>query len=238
MEKLFSSVSWCENETYTVTQNIFFTWSCILFGEDGRFVSNLCEHVVNRLVACLWTENTVFLHFHKNDSLPSSAALEALLQSGEHLIVIWASSCCYHDKKALCWAQGLYKETQRGLNWDCDWHLSQCRREGCNQSWLCVDSGTIRRSLKKNLAQPQSWRVKHNRRTRLSVLVSFRTLYDMWIMPSITIHKCDNSLISSSEHEPTRRPQSAVTCFSKENTLTSGFYIEGLIISKKSVLKV
>lgn len=67
-------------------------------------------------MVCLWTENTVFLHFHKNYAPPSSAVLEAFLQSGEHLIVIWASLYCYHDKKHYAGAQGLFKETQRGLN--------------------------------------------------------------------------------------------------------------------------
>ncbi len=59
---------------------------------------------------CLWTENTVFLRFHKNYAPPSSAVPEAFLQSGEHLIVIWASLYCYHDKNTVLGPGGSLKK--------------------------------------------------------------------------------------------------------------------------------
>lgn len=42
---------------------------------------------------------------------------EAFSQSGEHLIVIWVSLHCYHDKRQ---PEGSIKKTQRGLKGDRD----------------------------------------------------------------------------------------------------------------------
>lgn len=137
---------------------------CNCFGEDERFVSNLCEQVVNKLAR--WMNQTT-KHWARGAE-PTVYGLKTLFFSFSikmtlrHLLQCWRLCCnlvsiwllfglhpTYHDKKHCAGAQGLYKETQRGLNWDCDWHPSHCRREGCNQGWLCVVSGSIHRSLKK-----------------------------------------------------------------------------------------
>lgn len=66
-------------------------------------MSNLHDQVAHKLVQqiTLWfvyglKTPVVLLLF----SIKTALMLEeALLQSGEHLIVIWASLSCYHDKK-------------------------------------------------------------------------------------------------------------------------------------------
>lgn len=133
--------------------------SCLTF--TGLFVSNLCVQAVNNLVQWIIRPNGTqgaemvsfmawkhcFSPLPLNNALPSFALLEAFLQSGEHLNVIWASLYCYHDKNTVLGPKGSIK---KGLNWDCDWHRSRRWQEGCNHSWLCVDSGAIHRSLKKS----------------------------------------------------------------------------------------
>lgn len=135
----------------------------IVLGKKWKFVSELCDQVVNKLVWWITRANTEheelrwFVYGPKTQffSISIKITLRHPLQCSRlscNLGSIWllfGAHCTVMIKKNTAGAKELYKETQRGLNGDWDWHWSRRRREGCNQSWLCVDSGTIHRSLKK-----------------------------------------------------------------------------------------